>query len=57
MRTFSPIWRTARGAPWGPMTAAHMLERDGLDQLFAALRGRGFRLVGPVLLDLRVRTR
>ncbi|HEX6454867.1 MAG TPA: 4Fe-4S dicluster domain-containing protein [Trebonia sp.] len=30
---------------------AYMLERDGLDQLFGALRARGFRLVGPVLRD------
>jgi ferredoxin len=28
-----------------------MLERDGLDRLLGALRGRGFRLVGPVLRD------
>ena len=31
--------------------APAVLRRDGLDQLFDAIRRRGFRLVGPVLRD------
>jgi sulfhydrogenase subunit beta (sulfur reductase) len=32
-------------------TSCYLLERDALDELFGAIRRRGFRLVGPVLRD------